>query len=261
MKSSNHENIQNQNTQDIFLRNATLSLLDMLNREIIIDLVREGKIEKHEIPFFYNFAGTQGFMKDFFTEVPNDCKYPDFAEGNYDIVPRGIITLNSFQIKSSDITNKFVRGTFTQEERNENDQKVMKAYSSRLFSLPMSLKFDIKIKVDNLNKAFKITEKIFDFYYKNKVLYFQYRGIRIPAQVTFPETISNDKKYSFTYTDDTYVNMTFSIDMETYYPSFDDSSTRYKGNVIRQFGSYQKLNGSGIRINEDWIDSDFPPSE
>lgn len=261
MKSTNHENIENQNTQDVFLRNATLSLLDVLNRNIIIDLVREGKIEKHEIPFFYNFAGSQGFMQDFFIGVPNDCKYPDFADGNYDIVPRGIVTLSSFQIKSSDITNKFVRGTFTQEERNENDQKVMKAYSSRLYSLPMSVKFDIKIKVDNLNKAFKITEKIFDFYYKNEVLYFQYRGIRIPAQITFPETVSNDKKYSFTYADDTYVTMTFSIDMETYYPSFDDSSTRYKGNVIRQFGSFQKLNGTDITINKDWIDSDFPPSE
>jgi hypothetical protein len=93
------------------------------------------------------------------------------------------------------------------------------------------------------------------------VLYFQYRGIRIPAQITFPETISNDKKYSFTYADDTYVTMNFSIDMETYYPSFEDSSTRPKGNVIRQFGSYQKLNGTGTIINGDWIDSDFPPSE
>lgn len=261
MKSSNHENIQNQNTQDIFLRNATLALLDVLNRKIVIDLVRDGKIEKHEIPFFYNFAGSQGFMQDFFIDLPDDCKYPQFADGSYDIVPRGIITLSSFQIKSSDITNKFVRGTFTQEERNENDQKVMKAYSSRLYSLPMSIKFDAKIKVDNLNKAFKITEKIFDFYYKNEVLYYQYRGIRIPAQITFPEAVTNDKKYSFTYADDTYVNLAFSMDMETYYPSFDDSSTMYKGNVIRQFGAYQKLKGTDTIIKGDWIDSDYPPSE
>lgn len=261
MQSTNHENITNKNTQDIFLRNATLSLLDVLNRKIIIDLVRDGKIEKHEVPFFYNFAGTGGFMQDFFIDLPDDCKYPEFAEGNYDVVPRGIVTINSFAIKPGDITNKFVRGTFTQEERNTNDEKVMKAYSSRLYSLPMDIKFDLKIKTDNLNKTFKIIEKIFDFYYKNEVVYFQYRGIRIPAQIRFPDSLTNDKKYNFAYTDDTYVNTSFSIDMETYYPSFDDSSTMYKGNVIRQWGAGTKIDGSNTRISMDWIDQDHPEKE
>lgn len=261
MQQSNHENITNRNTQDIFLRNATLALLDILNRRIIIDLVRDGKIEKHEIPFFYNFSGTGGFMQDFFIDIPDGCKIPSHAEGSYDSVPRGIITINNFSIKSSDITNKFVRASFTQEERGENDQKIMKAYSSRLYSLPMDLKFDLKIKTDNLNKTFKIIEKIFDFYYKNEVVYFQYRGIRIPAQLKFPESIANDKKYNFAYTDDTYVTTSFSIDMETYYPSFDDSSTMDKGNVIRQFGSGVKASGSNSNLNNTWIDQDYPTKE
>jgi hypothetical protein len=261
MQNSNHENITNRNTQDIFLRNATLALLDILNRRIIIDLVRDGKIEKHEVPFFYNFAGTGGFMQDFFIDIPDNCKYPEFAEGNYDVVPRGIVTIDNFAIKSGDITNKFVRGSFTQEERGENDEKIMKAYSSRLYSLPMDIKFTIKIKTDNLNKTFKIIEKIFDFYYKNEVVYFQYRGIRIPGQIKFPESISNDKKYNFVYTDDTYVNTTFTVDMETYYPSFDDSSTMYKGNVIRQWGASTKIEGSNTRISTDWVDQDYPKKE
>ena len=73
------QNIRNSNVQDIFLRNATLSLLDVLNRQIIIELVRDGVIEKHEIPFFYNFSGDEGFMKDFFIEVPDGCKIPTMA--------------------------------------------------------------------------------------------------------------------------------------------------------------------------------------
>jgi hypothetical protein len=124
----------------------------------------------------------------------------------------------------------------------------------------MDLSFDIKIKSDNLNKTFKITERIMDLYFKNNVTYFQFRGIRIPAQIKFPEEIQNDKKYDFTYADDKYVNSSFKISMETYYPSFDDSSTRYKGNVIRQFNSRTKLD-TGEVINSDWIDQDYPPSE
>jgi hypothetical protein len=261
MKSSNHENIRNENVQDIFIRNATLSVLDLLNRNVIISLKRKDKIENYEIPFFYNFGGDEGFMKDFFMELPTDCKYPNFAEGNYEILPRGIVTLSSFAIRSSDITNKFVRGTFTQEERDINDQKSLKAFSSRLFVLPMSLKYAVKIESDNLNKTFKIIEKIFDFYYKNQVQYFQYRGIRIPGQIVFPENADFQKKYDFTYTDDTKVTITLNLDLETYFPSFDDHSTFYKGDTIKQFNLRNSQIDHGTNFNDTWTDEDFPPTE
>jgi hypothetical protein len=261
MKNTNQEYIRNQNVQDIFFRNATVALLDLLNRQIIIDLKRNDVVEKYEIPFFYNFSNDEGFMKDFFLELPTDCKYPNFAEGNYEILPRGIVTLNSFAIKSGDITNKFVRGTFMQEERDLNDQKKLKAYSSRLFVLPMTITFGIKIESDNLNKMFKIIEKIFDFYYKNQVRYFQYRGIRIPAQLVFPEDMTFEKKYDFLYTDDQKVTISLNITMETYFPSFDDHSTFYKGNTVNQFNARVSQTG-GDRIYDDtWIDQDYPPSE
>jgi hypothetical protein len=261
MKNSNHENIQNENVNDIFMRNATLSLLDLLNRNVIIDLKRGDNIEKHEIPFFYNFGGDEGFMKDFFMELPTDCKYPTHAEGNYERLPRGIVTLNSFNIKSTDLTNKFVRGSFTQDERDANGQKTLKAYSSRLFTLPISLKYGVKIESDNINKTFKIIEKIFDFYYKHQVRYFQFRGIRIPAQITFPDTAEFQKSYSFSYTDANIVSITINLDVETYFPSFDDYSTIYKGDIIRQINFRESLTDSGAPLNDSWIDKDFPPSE
>lgn len=262
MQHSNHNNITNKNTQDIFLRNASLAVLDILNRRIIIDLVRDGVVESHEIPFLYNNAGTGGFMQDFFIDIPGDCKYPEFAEGNYDKLPRGIVTLQNFVIKSSDITNPFVRATYKQEAIDPtNDVKVMKAWSSRLKSLPMDLKFEVKIKSDNLNKTFKIVEKIFDFYYKNEVVYFQYRGIRIPGQLRFPETITNDKKYSFTYDNDQNVTTSFELEFETYYPSFDDSSTMYKGDTIHQFNISKKIQGSNTTISDGFVDKDFPNIE
>lgn len=261
MRSTRHENIRNENVQDIFLRNATLTLLDLLNRNVIIDLKRNDEIEKYEIPFFYNFGGDEGFMKDFFLELPTDCKYPNFAEGNYERMPRGVVTLNSFAVRAGDLTNKFVRGTFTQEERDINDQKKMKAYSSRLFVLPMTLKYGIKIESDNINKAFKILEKIFDFYYKNSVRYFQFRGIRIPSQFTFPDSADFQKNYNFSYTDNQIVTVNLNVDMETYFPSFDDYSTFYKGNTIHQFNVRAKQEGSGSSLDELWIDIDNLPGE
>jgi len=242
------------------MRNASLAMLSVLNKRIIIDLVRDGVVEQHKIPFMYTAGGDGGFMQDFFIDIPDDCTYPEFAEGNYDVVPRGIVSLKDFAIKSGDMTNRFVRGTWKQEERGDNDQKVMKAYSSRMSGLPMDLKFEIEIKSDNLNKTFKIVEKIFDFYYKNEVVYFQYRGIRIPAQLSFPESMSNDKKYNFEYSTDKYIHTKFQIAMETYYPSFDDSSTMYKGNTINHFNMSKKT-PDGTTLADVWVDKDFPPTE
>jgi len=261
MKRTDNENIRNQNVQDVFLRNATLSLLDLLNREIVIYLKRGDSVEEHTVPIFYNFGGDEGFMKDFFLELPTDCNYPNFAEGNYEQMPRGIVTLDSFQIKTGDLTNKFVRGSFNQETRNENEQKQIKAYSSRLFVLPMSLTYSLKIESDNINKTFKIIERVFDFYYKNQVRYFQFRGIRIPMQITFPENAQFQKSYSFVYSDQNMVTTTFSLSVETYFPSFDDYSTFYKGNKIDQFNLRQGQTQTGSTISDSWIDIDFPPSE
>jgi hypothetical protein len=261
MQRSNNENIRNNNTQDVFLRNATLSLLDLLNREIVIYQKRGDQVEEHSVPIFYNFGGDEGFMKDFFLELPTDCNYPNFAEGNYEQMPRGVITLDSFQIKTGDLTNKFVRGSFNQETRDENDQKQIKAYSSRLFVLPMSLTYSMKIESDNINKTFKIIERIFDFYYKNQVRYFQFRGTRIPMQVTFPETAQFQKSYNFTYSDTNVVTTSLSLAVETYFPSFDDHSTFYKGNRIDQFNLRQGQAQTGSALSDSWVDIDFPPSE
>jgi len=261
MKSTQNETIRNENVDDIFMRNATLSLLDLLNRNVIIDLKRNDQVEKFEIPFFYNFGNDEGFMKDFFMELPTDCKYPNFAEGNYDKLPRGIVTLNGFSIKTTDLTNKFVRGSFTQESRDLNDQKQLKAFSARLLVLPMTLRYGIKIESDNLNKTFKIIEKIFDFYYKNQVRYFQFRGTRVPAQITFPDTAEFQKNYNFNYLDSTNVTISLNLDMETYFPTFDDASTFYKGNTIKQFNLREKQSDSNAPINDVWIDRDFPPAE
>lgn len=256
MKESRHENIRNYNVQDVFLRNAAISLLDVLNRQIVIQMKRNEEIESQEIPIFYNFGADEGFMKDFFMELPTDCKYPRNAEGNYESYPRGIVTLTNFMVRSSDKTNHFIRGSFTQEGRDINDQKQMKAYSSRLFVLPMTLRYTLKFECDNLNKTFKILEKILDMYHKNTVTYFQFRGIRIPAQITMPETEDFQTPYEFSYTDNKVVTSTLSIDFETYFPSFDDHSTRSKGNTIRQYMIRERQDGSAELLAGHWTDID-----
>jgi hypothetical protein len=241
------------NTDDIFLRNLTIALLDLLNSTMSINLARNDEVETFSVPFLYNYGTDEGFLKDFYIGLPDNCQIP-VAEGTYDIVPRGIVTLNSFQVKSSDITNRFIRGSYTEIERGQQDENILTGYSAQLYSLPMSVKFEVKIICDNLNKAFKIAEKMFDINYSNRVMYFQYKGLRVPAQFQFPtaETLEG-KKYSFTYADNNKLNVSLSIDVETYFPSFEQSSNRKSSNVIERFNDRLKDVG-GQSLSDDWTD-------
>jgi hypothetical protein len=247
--------MKNTNTQDIFLRNLTISLLDLLNRQLEIELWRDDRPEIHTIPFYFNQGTDEGFMQDFFIGIPSTCKISQMAEGNYDPIPRGIITLSSFNVKSSDLVNKYVRGTFQRDEFDENDAKKSKAYSARLYSLPLKVSFDAKIIVDNLNKTFKATEKLFDLFYSNRVMYFQYRGIRIPALFVFPDQATNDKAYKFSYTDNNKITITFQIEIETYFPSFDKTTEMFRGNVIDQILTKTIDKDSGQLDSKNWIDN------
>lgn len=240
------------NTDDIFLRNLTIALLDLLNEEMTFELGRDDHKELIKIPFLYNYGTDEAFLKDFYIGLPNGCKIPT-AEGTYDIIPRGIVTLSSLQVKTSDLTNRFVRGSFTEPERGANDENILTGYSAQLYSLPLSVKFDIKIISDNLNKAFKITESMLDINFSNRVVYFQYHGIRIPAQFQFPSTETIEKSYKFTMTDPNKIHVSLQLEVETYFPSFEKTSKRHSHNIMERINVRRDIDG-GANISSSWTD-------
>lgn len=226
------------NTHDAFLRNATIALLDLLTTESSFQIVRNEQVEDVTVPYFYNFGNDEQFMKDFFFNLPPDCNIA-LVEGNYERVPRGIVTLQSFQVSTKSLTNKFVRGTYSKETRDENDRKINEAHSARLFSIPLDITFSVEVRFDTMNEAFKLTDMFLDTFYANRVVYFQYKGIRIPAQFRFPDTEEINKNYKFDFNSapDNYASIKLSVVMETYFPSFDKASDRVRKKVITQVQS------------------------
>lgn len=247
------------NTDDIFLRNLTIAFLDLLNGAMVISLSRNDSKEIHNVPFLYNYGTDEGFLKDFYVGLPDGCQIP-VAEGTYDIVPRGIVTLTDFQVKSGDITNRFIRGQFTETEKNDKDQNVLTGYSAQLYSLPLAVTFDIDIITSTINQAFKIAERVLDLNYSNRVMYFQYSGTRIPAQFTFPDGEKIDKKYSFNYADNNKLHVKLAVSVETYFPSFEQTSKRLSKNVMERI-QVRQLDNEGHVITNTWVDQNDLPSE
>jgi len=243
--------MKNLNTDDIFFRNLTISLLDLLNRKFTIEQKVDDITENRSIPFFYNFGNDEQFMKDFFIGIPDDCVVPK-AEGNHDQVPRGIVTYTGASISTSDITNKFVRGNYSAPSRGVNDERKMDAYSAFLFAIPFQATYSVEIKTSTLNQSFKIMEMILELY-ANRVMYFQFKGMRIPAQFKFPKSQQLEKQTNFDYTVDQMGTIKFQITVETYYPSFNRDSIRNRKNIMEQIGFNFKAPG-GFQYISGWHD-------
>lgn len=226
------------NIHDAFLRNATISLLDLLTSESKFQIIRNECIEEVTVPYFYNFGNDEQFMRDFFFNLPSDCNIA-LTEGNYERIPRGIVTLQSFQVSTRDLTNKFIRGTFNKEVKDQNERKINEAHSARLFSVPLHITFTVEVNFDTMNECLKLVDMFLDTFYANRVTYFQFKGLRIPAQFRFPDSDDINKTYKFDYTSapDNKPTLKLSVVMETYFPSFDKASDRLRKKVITQIQS------------------------
>lgn len=248
--------IENKNINDVFLRNQTLAILDLFNNRANTEQVEDCDVydpKRYPIPFFYNFSSDENFLKDFYINLPDDCKIPVHAEGNYDPLPRGIVTFTGMTIRSNDIVNKFVRGTFQKEIKGANNERVTKVFNSRLFAIPLTLTYDVDVKTASLNQAFKVVQSIIEVFYKNNIMYYQYRGLRMQSNIQFPESYNVEKILKFSYTDDNKIDIKFTCEVETYYPAFDDTTERFRGNIMKEIDSTIYDQKSSEKLSTDKI--------
>jgi hypothetical protein len=213
------------NTDNVHSRAVIVGVLNMLNNHIFIEnVLSDSNIDVVEIPFYYNMGGDERFLQDYFLHW-NDCLMPRMADGNYDQVPRGIVTLTSNTVNTSAMTHRFVRGTYVKEVDGKLQQ-----YNSFLNSIPLKMAFEIKVETDSYLDAMKIQQSILETFYKVQVFSVTYKGLRVPCQVGFPEDYTLEKTFEFTYQSDSKIFLNFSLDVETYFPVFDVTQRRLNNN-------------------------------
>jgi len=243
--------LEKYNVDEVFLRGIILGLLKNLNEKVTYTQINQTQdVLKVYIPFFYSLSGDESFLQDFYLDYQDCDGNSPFAEGNYDIVPRGIVNLVGVNIDTASITNGFVRATYNLEDLEGN----MKAYSSYTSSIPLSMTFDVKLRADSLLDTFKIFQSVIQVFYKVFSFSIEFGGMRIPVQVGFPEQYPNDKQIEFSYlSTQKYIETTFSIQVETYYPQKDLETERFRGNLMQA--------GIRLRISADeTISGDRDPS-
>ena len=145
--------LEKYNTDEVFLRGLITSLLKSLNDKLkYIQINDKQEVLEVYVPFFYSMTGDESFLQDFFLEYTECLTDKKMAEGNYDVLPRGIVSLQSSEIDVQNLTNKFSRMSYSRETLTGE----MKTFSSFTNSVPLNLTFNVALKTDTLLDAFKL---------------------------------------------------------------------------------------------------------
>lgn len=236
---------ERRNTDDVFNRLVIMGFLRILNQKLIYQQIwndNENGIQNITVPFFYDFGGSNNnserFIQDnytFFTDTECTNIGLKKIDGNFDSYPQGRVSLSSVSIDSGNITNCFAMGRYTKIVDGN-----LQAFTSYLYSIPLQFQFNLEIRCDTMNTAFKIDQACREFFYKNETYHFNYRGTVCPARIGFPESALS-LNAGATYImgsapSENYITLKMNVQCETYQPVFDPYSERPANASIGSMG-------------------------
>ena len=228
------------NTDDVHMRAVLVGLINLLNKNVVIEqVISDTESTSVPIPFYPAMANQERFMQDFYMHYHPDCK-TGYAEGNYDQIPRGVISLSSFTIDSASLTNKFVRGTYHREVDGQ-----IKAFSDYINIIPLRMSYDIEIITGSVLEAFKIVQEFIATFYKAATYQVSYKGFRVPCQVGFAQDYTIEKPVEFSFGDDKQIKVNFPIELETYQPVVGDPFSQRGGVPPTVIGGANSTSSAG----------------
>ena len=224
------------NSDDSVIRHIIIGLLADLNNKIYFYRQIDADNRKAiDIPFYYSITGDDQFLRDnflFSTASGTDC-HPSaaFADGNYDVVPRGVVNLTGMSIDADKLVNKRNVGSYTKM----NSDGAMEGYTAEFEMIPITLSVDLEILVSSTLDAFKITERLIKTLYKSnnfnvEVGHLNEGTYRLNSYYSIPEDFEIQTPIDFTFEDKDKYKISFPIEISSFIPSFDFDSERHVGN-------------------------------
>jgi len=218
------------NNENIITRAIIAGLLGVMNNDIKYEQAwANDDIEEIKIPWYYNQSGDERFMQDFYTHYA-ECNFPRPVDGNFDVIPRGVITYTGSSIDSNRITNRFVNARYLKMVNGK-----LESFVSFMYSIPLTIKFDCELWVDTQITALKIEQSIRETFYKTVTFYMYYKGMRLGATAGFSEDYSITKNVQYSFESDNRIKLTFNIEVESYQPVFDQTTEMKANNRIKGF--------------------------
>lgn len=208
------------NYDDNFVRMATISLCKVLSTKIRwINRWSDGKKIRVLIPFYTSFAGQERFMLDAFVDDTVSTR----VELNTDQKQRGIITFKGGSQKDDEFANP---NQYLAKETKINGN--FRSVVSRTKAVPITLSYDVLIKLDNEWEVDTCYTKIMDTLYNYRFFFISYFGIKIDAHFKLPSDSGIEIPREVNLASNDTMTIKFSLDINTYYPVFDTMTDDYE---------------------------------
>jgi hypothetical protein len=201
------------NFEDVFFRDLTICVLDTLEGEIKwVNRFTSGD-RVVNVPFYYSMTGDERFLLDSFTDdVVSNSRYVDL---NTDIIPRGHLTLTSYEIRSDEFANPNVWLKMV-VENNDEIRKIL----TKIRAIPITVKYDLVIHLSSEIDTFKCSQAIMDTLWLYRFMYFEHNFLNIDAVMQIPDSNNIEINREKSLTSDNTIKLTVSFDVQTYYPAF-----------------------------------------
>ena len=238
------------NMDDIFFRDLTVCVLDTLEGQVNwVNRFSSGDVNVN-VPFYYSLTGDERFLLDSFSDdIVSNNRY---VELNTDIIPRGHLTLTSYDIRAEEFANPNVWLKMVIENKTE-----IRKMLTKVRAVPMTAKYDLVILLNSEIDVFKCSQSIIDTLWLYRFMYFEYNFMNIDAVMILPDSNQVEISREKNMTSDNTIKLSVSFEVQTYYPAYkkDDNDTfvapkktKWYSNIIQ---SRNNANAININPNDD----------
>jgi hypothetical protein len=227
------------NFEDVFFRDLTVCVLDTLEGQIKwTNRFTSGDVFV-QVPIYYSLTGDERFLLDSFSDdIVSENR---FIELNTDLIPRGHLTMTSFNIKSDEFANPNVWLRMVVE----NDFEIRKVLG-KVRAVPITVNYDLEITLSSEIDTFKCSQAILDTLWIYKFMYFEHNFMNIDAVLVMPDSNTIEMSREKNLTSDNNIKLKCSFTVETYYPAFRRDRVTSTG-YPREYGSGMK-DGNGFAL-------------
>jgi len=228
------------NFDDVYFRDLTVCLLDLLEGKLKWVNRFSDEDRQVEVPMYYSLTGDERYLLDSFSDdvVSNNR----LVEINTDIIPRGHITLKSWQIKSDEFANPNVWLRMVVE----NEVEIRKVLA-RVRAIPISVNYELTITLSSELDSFKCAQALMDTMWIYKFMYFEHNFMNIDAVILMPDTNQIEMSREKNLTSDNNIQLKASFEVSTYYPAFRKDRISMTGYPSQYGTGMSDLNGYSLQ--------------
>lgn len=200
---------QRYNYDNVYLRMVTVALGRVLNRNIRWINYFKDETRCVTLPFNYRMFGQERFLLDSYLDDIVDKR----VELNTDQIPRGVISMTSFQSVLDEFANPNIY--IPKDCRIKNEWKRI---ITKVKAIPMQMNFDIEILLDDIRDVWVCSEKLMILLFPYFFFNMDYFGLKIDLVLTLPDDKTVEVPTEGDFTSDKRKSIKFPLTVRGYYP-------------------------------------------